>query len=78
MRADRAIVEQAAAHLRQQAILAGYAGAEHKHVAFTLALILDEVARHLRDLDEQLRAHVLDGCHGMLGERRLSEDREAF
>jgi len=43
LRADRAVVERAAAHLRRQAILAGYAGLEHKHVAFGLALILDEV-----------------------------------
>ena len=67
LKADRTIVEQAAAHLRRQAILAGYAGVEHKHVAFALALILDELARHYRDLDEQLRGRILDGCRSMLG-----------
>jgi hypothetical protein len=45
--ADRAVVEQAAAHLRHQAILAGYAGIEGKHFASALALILDEVGRHI-------------------------------
>jgi hypothetical protein len=39
---DRVVVEQAAAHLRRQAILGGYAGLEHKALAFGLALILDE------------------------------------
>ena len=34
LRADRAIVEQAAAHLRRQAIVAAYAGLEHKELAF--------------------------------------------
>ena len=43
--ADRRVVEQAAAHLRHQAILDAYAGLEHKHLAFALALILDELAR---------------------------------
>jgi hypothetical protein len=66
LRADRAVVEQAAAHLRHEAILAGYAGREHKHVAFALALVLDELAGHFRDLDEQLRARVLDGCRSVL------------
>lgn len=49
-RADRQVIEQAAAELRSGAIRAGYAGVEHKHVAFALALVLDELARHVRDL----------------------------
>lgn len=57
----RRVIEQAAAQLRQQAILATYAGHEHKHLAFALALVLDELARHLRDLDEELRGRILDG-----------------
>ena len=68
LRADRAIVEQAAARLRHGAIVAGYGDVPAKHVAFALALILDEIARHFRDLDEDLRAHILDGCRGMLGQ----------
>ena len=62
LRTDRAVVEQAAAHLRRQAILAGYAGLEHKEIAFGLALILDEIARHFRDLDDDLRDAVVTAC----------------
>ena len=58
---------QAAEHLRHSAIRATYAGMERKELAFALALILDELARHLRDLDEQLRVHILDSCRAMLG-----------
>ena len=76
LRADRAIVEQAAAHLRQQAILAAYAGLEHKELAFGLALILDELARHWRDLDEQLRARLLAGCRSLLGQTAPSSGQE--
>jgi hypothetical protein len=42
-RADRQVIEQAAAQLRHGAIRAGYAGLEHKHIAFALALVLDEL-----------------------------------
>lgn len=52
--------------LRQGAIRAGYAGMEHKDLAFGLALVLDELALHLRDLDEDLRAHILDACRGLI------------
>ena len=69
LRADRAVVEQAATHLRQEAIRAGYAGRPDKHLAFALALILDELARHWRDLDEDLRARILDGCRSIIGKR---------
>jgi hypothetical protein len=49
---DRALIKQAAAQLRHGAIQAGYSGLEHKEFAFALALILDELARHFRDLDD--------------------------
>ena len=65
MRADRAVVEQAAARLRHQAILAGYPGLERKDIAFALTLILDELARHLRDLDDGLRESVVEVCRRM-------------
>ena len=68
LKADRGVVEQASAHLRHRAILDGYVGLEHQEAAFALALILDEIARHLRDLDEQLRARVLDCCRSVLGD----------
>jgi hypothetical protein len=66
LRADRGVVEQAAAQLRRRAIMAAYGGLEHKHVAFALALILDELARHWRDLDDQLRAPALDCCRSVI------------
>jgi hypothetical protein len=68
-RADQQAIQQAAARLRQGAIQAGYAGMEHKNLAFALALVLDELALHLRDLGEELRAYVLDCCRAMLGPR---------
>ena len=56
LRADRAIVEQAARRVRDQAIADGYLGLEGKHFAFGLALILDE----------QLRQRVVDLCRQVL------------
>lgn len=60
-------------HLRRTTILEAYEsdevdGHERKHVAFALALILDELARHLRDLDEHLRVKILDCCRPLLGQ----------
>jgi hypothetical protein len=69
LRTDRRVVEQAAAQLRHQAILDGYAGLERKDVAFALALVLDELARHLRDLEDDLRGRVAELSHGLLGGR---------
>jgi hypothetical protein len=68
-RADRRLIQQAAAQLRHRAIMAAYGGLEHKHVAFALALVLDELALHLRGLGEDLRAHILAACQGMLGQQ---------
>jgi hypothetical protein len=68
LRADQQIVEQAARRLRDRAIAGGYAGLEHKHFAFGLALILDELARHLRNLDDGVRRHVLEVSCQLLDE----------
>jgi hypothetical protein len=67
-RADRQVIEQAAARLRQGAIRAVYAGMEHKHVAFALALVLDELARHVRDLRPEVREQVMRGARMLLDE----------
>ena len=67
-RADRQVIEQAAAELRSGAIRAGYAGVEHKHVAFALALVLDELARHVRDLTPAVRTQAVRGARMLLGE----------
>ena len=54
--------------IAQPAISDGYAGLERKHVAFGMASIRDELARHFRDLDEQLRVDTLVCCRQLLGE----------
>jgi|tagenome__1003787_1003787.scaffolds.fasta_scaffold19732982_1 hypothetical protein len=65
-RADRRLIEQAAAHLRSGAIRAGYAGLQGKHVTFALALLLDELALHLRDLRPEVRAEAVRGARVLL------------
>ena len=61
------MIEQAAAQLRHGAILAGYAGLPDKHYAFALALVLDELARHLHDLTAPVRVQVVAGARMLLG-----------
>jgi hypothetical protein len=67
-RADRRVIQQTAAELRSGAIRAGYAGVEHKHVALALAMVLDELACHVRDLRPEVRALVVCGARMLLGE----------
>jgi len=62
LKADQHQVEQAAARLRQRAIREGYAGRPHQAVAFALALLLDELRLHLRDLDDEMRERVVELC----------------
>ena len=64
------MIEQAAAQLRRGAIRAGYAGIPGQHFAFALALVLDELALHVRDLDLTLRAQILAGTRMLVGEGR--------
>jgi hypothetical protein len=64
------VIEQAAAELRSGAIRAGYAGVEHKHVAFALAMVLDELARHVRELRPEVREQVVRGARMLLGHPR--------
>jgi hypothetical protein len=46
----------------------GVFGTHSKELAFALALILDELARHLRDLDGELRDSVVEVCRRMARE----------
>jgi hypothetical protein len=69
LRADRSVIERAAARLRSEAIRAGYAGLRHQHIAFALALILDELARHLTDLDRAVRWQTVQSCRLLLDEQ---------
>jgi hypothetical protein len=65
LRADRQLVDKAAAQLRRRAILDGYAGLHGKAVAFGLALVL-VLARNLRDLAADLRAQTVNCCRTLL------------
>ena len=69
LRADRDLLERAATWLRTEAIHSGYAGLSHQHVTFALALILDELARHLPDLDEGVRWQAVQSSRVLLGEQ---------
>jgi hypothetical protein len=69
LQADRDLLQRAAAWLRSDAIRSGYAGLSHKHVTFAFALLLDELARHLPDLDEAVRWQAVQACRQMLGEQ---------
>jgi hypothetical protein len=65
LQVDRQTIKQAARQLRDLAIADGYAGREGKHLAFAMALVLDELSRHLRDLDAKLRGRVVDTCRAL-------------
>jgi hypothetical protein len=61
-RADQAVIEAAAAELRHRAIQDAYTGLRNKAVAFSLALLLDELALHVRDLDDDVRRQAAESC----------------
>jgi len=66
-RAYRQVIQRAAAQLRRGAIRVGFTGLPGQHFAFALALLLDELARHVRELHPAVRAHVLHGVRMLLG-----------
>ena len=68
-RADRELLERGARRLRDETIRSAYAGLSHQHVAFALALILDELARRVPDLDAGLRQQAVRSCRVLLGEQ---------
>jgi hypothetical protein len=63
LRADRALLRRAADGLRHEAIMTSYAGGTHRHVAFALALVFDELARHLPALDGEVRRAAVRAGH---------------
>ena len=67
-RADRDVIERAARALRDLAIRDGYSGSEQPARAFSLALLLDEIGRHVRDLDNELGPAVVQCCRMLLRE----------
>jgi hypothetical protein len=64
LRADREVIERAAAALRAETIRQGYAGLQQPAVAFAFALLLDELSRRVCDLDDELRGSVVAACRG--------------
>jgi hypothetical protein len=73
LRADQDLIDRAAARLRHETGQDQYRGLRDPQVAFGLASILDELSRHLRDLDGALRRRVVKLCSELLkanGSRR--------
>jgi hypothetical protein len=66
LRADQDVIDSAAARLRHETAQDQYRGLRDPQVAFGLASILDELSRHLRDLDEALRRRVVKLCSELL------------
>ncbi len=69
LQADRQTISLAARLLRDQAVQDDYAGLERKDLAFAAALVLDELARHVRDLDADLRERVVAACRSLVDGR---------
>ena len=67
LRADQDVIDSAAARLRHETAQDQYRGLRGPQVAFGLAAVLDELSRHLRDLDEALRRRVVELCRELLG-----------
>lgn len=61
-RAAQQEVTAAARGLRDRAIAGQYAGLDTPHRAFQLALLVDELARHLGALPDAVRDTVLAQC----------------
>jgi hypothetical protein len=83
LRADQDIIDRAAARLRHETAQAQYAGLRDPQVAFGFAAVLDELSRHLRDLDEALRGRVVELCTELLranqvGGRHDQQGRGAY
>jgi len=68
VRADRDVIERAARAVRDLAIRDGYSGNGQPARAFALALLVGELGRHVRDLDDELRTVVVQACRMLLGE----------
>ena len=74
LRHEREQIDAGARALRSRAIADAYAGDGHerKHVAFGLALILDECALHLGQLTPEVRAAAAK-CSAALSRTRQSD-----
>ncbi len=77
LQADRHTITAAARWLRDRAIQDDYAGLKRKDLAFPAALVLDELARHVRDLDVDLRGRVVAACRSLLDGRETPDPGSA-
>ena len=68
-KADEAVLDRAAAWLRHDAIQQQFAGFQHQERAFAVASLLDELARHLNDIDESVRRQAVATAHNLVGDR---------
>lgn len=66
-RADRTVMDRAAAALRHGAIMEAYAGLARPDHAFALALLLDELGRQVRDLPAGVRRQAVASAAVLAG-----------
>ena len=66
LRADQDVIDRAAAWLRHKTAQDQYLGRRDPQVAFGLCALLDELSRHVRDVDDSLRRRVVALCRDLL------------
>ena len=66
LRADRELIDRAAAHLRHVAAQDEYRGRRHPEFAYGLASVLDKIALGLTDLPPAIRTAVVDTARRLL------------
>jgi hypothetical protein len=68
-RADREAIRDAAAALRHRTAQDQYRDGRQPAAAFSLCLVLDELALHAGDLPDEVRAAVTGHCRAILHHR---------
>jgi hypothetical protein len=68
-RAARTVIRDAAAALRHRTAQDQYRGGKHPAAAFSLCLVLDEIALHAGSLPDEVRAAVTGHCRAILHHR---------
>jgi hypothetical protein len=68
-RADRQIVEHAAAALHSRTAQDVYVGLSHPAVCYSMCLVLDELVLHWRDVDEEVRRQAVQTCRALIAAR---------
>lgn len=69
LRADRAAIEHAARNLRDLTIADQYAGLAQPVKGFALVLMLDELGRHARDLNDDVRRQAVESARTLVNDR---------